>query len=164
MFDWLKRHPDNAKRFNSAISTFVPSGRSASFLIESFDWSSLGAGTVVDIGGASGGVSVLLAENFPALNFVVQDLPEAIEGAAAKLPPDVAHRIKFMAHDFFTEQPVEAKTYFLRTILHNWPDQFCVRILRNLIPALKRGANIVISDSVLAKPGTLTLLAERNIR
>lgn len=164
MFDWLKKNPAQARRFTSAISTLVPSGRPADFLIESFDWASLGNGTVVDVGGGSGGVSILLAERFPDLNFVVQDLPEAIEGAADKVPSSVAARIKFMAHDFFTDQTIVADTYLLRAIFHNWPDAYCVKILRKLMPALKRGAKIIVNDSLVPKPGTLPLLAERNIR
>ncbi|KAM0797379.1 O-methyltransferase [Usnea florida] len=164
MFDWLGKNPAQAKRFTSAISTLVPSGRPASFLVESFDWASIGSGTVVDVGGSSGGVSILLAENFPALDFVVQDLPEAIEGAADKLPASLAHRIKFMTHDFFTDQPVVADIYLLRAIFHNWPDTYCIKILQKLIPALKRGAKIVINDSLVPGPGTLPLLAEKNIR
>ena len=132
--------------------------------MNSFDWASLDDGTVVDVGGSSGGVSILLAEEFPALNFVVQDLPEAIEGAADKVPASVADRIKFMAHDFFTDQPVIAGTYLLRAIFHNWPDAYCIKILQRLIPALKSGAKLVINDSLVPGPGTLPLLAERNIR
>lgn len=41
-----------------------------------------------------------------------------------------------MATDFLeTEQPVkDADVYFMRAVLHNWPDEYCVRILRNLLP------------------------------
>lgn len=164
MFDWLGKHPAQAKRFASAISTLVPSGRPATFLIGSFDWASLGNATVVDVGGSTGGVSTLLAENFPALKFVVQDLPEVIEGAADKVSANIAHRIDFMAYDLFTEQPVVADIYLLRAIFHNWPDAYCVKILQKLIPALKNGAKIVINDSLVPGPGVLPLLAERNIR
>ena len=164
MFDWLGKHPAKAKRFASAISTLVPSGRPAAFLTKSFDWASLGETTVVDVGGSTGGVSILLAEQFPALNFVVQDLPEVIEGAADRLPPSVSHRIKFMAHDFFTDQPVVAAAYLLRAIFYNWPDAYCVTILQKLIPALQHGSKIIINDSLVPGPGTLPLLAERNLR
>lgn len=142
----------------------MPSGRAASFLAEGFDWASLGEATVVDVGGSSGGVSILLAERFPALNFVVQDLSEAIEGAAEKVPTNVARRIRFMTHDFFTDQTVVAKVYLLRAIFHNWPDAYCVKILQKLIPALQDGAKIIINDSLLPEPGTLTVLPERNVR
>ncbi|KAG8527118.1 uncharacterized protein KY384_008547 [Bacidia gigantensis] len=164
MFDWLEKHPDKARRFNSAVSTLVPSGRAATLLKESFDWNSIGDGTVVDVGGASGAISIMLAKDFPALNFVVQDLPKALEGTAERLPRDLIHRIKFMNHDFFTDQTVVADAYLLRAIFHNWPDAYCVKILQRLIPALKPGARIIVNDSIVPPPGTLSLLAERNVR
>ena len=60
-----------------------------------------------------------------------------------------------MAHDFFKEaQPVHgADVYFFRFIFHNWPDKYCLKILRSLIPALKTGAKVVIIDYVLPGPG-----------
>lgn len=164
MFEWLGKNPAQAERFHSAISTLVPSRRTSSFLTQSFDWASLRNGTVVDVGGAQGAVSILLAEAFPDLHFVVQDLPQVLLGAREKVPPHVAQRIEFVAHDFFTDQPVVADAYFLRAVLHNWPDGYCVKILRRLVPALRNGTRIVINDSLVPKPGTLPLLAERNIR
>ncbi|CAG8957850.1 hypothetical protein HYFRA_00000190 [Hymenoscyphus fraxineus] len=164
MFDWLGKNPEKARRFTSAISTLVPSGQAATFLTKAFDWISLGSGTIVDVGGSSGGVSILLAQEFEKLNFVVQDLPEAIDRAEGKVPENLRHRINFMAHDFFTDQPVIADAYLLRAIFHNWPDHYCVKILRKLIPALRNGVKIVINDGLVPEPGTLDLFAERNIR
>lgn len=69
-----------------------------------------------------------------------------------------------MIHDFFIQQPIVADVYLFRAIFHNWPDHYCVKILHSLIPALKHGARIIVNDGVVPEPGTLDLLAERNIR
>ncbi|TVY82682.1 O-methyltransferase gsfB [Lachnellula suecica] len=164
MFDWLGKHPEKARRFTSAISTLVPTGRQELFLLREFDWASLGNGTVVDVGGSSGGVSIQLAKEFQDLDLVVQDLPEAIDGAAEKVPVELRPRVKFMEHDFFTDQPVVAEAYLFRAIFHNWPDHYCVKILQKLVPALRHGTMIIINDGIAAEPGTLDLLSERNIR
>jgi hypothetical protein len=63
-------------------------------------------------------------------------------------------QIKFMQHDFFTPQPIKgADVYLLRWILHNWTDDKSVEILKNLIPALKKGSKVLINDGCLPEPG-----------
>ena len=71
----------------------------------------------------AGGMSLELAKRFPSLNFVLQDRASVVEKAkvvwAREVPGVVASgRIKFMAHDFFTEQPIKrAEVYLMRHIL-----------------------------------------------
>jgi hypothetical protein len=80
------------------------------------------------------------------------------------LPKELSNKIEFMPHDFFTEQPVQhADVYFFRWIFHNWSDKYCTQILRNLIPALKNGARIVINDNVLPEPGVLPIWREEKL-
>ena len=70
--------------------------------------------------------------------------------------------MKFMAHDFFTEQPVVgADVYYFRWILHDWSDKYCTRILKALIPALKPGARIVLSERCLEPPCTVSHAQEK---
>lgn len=165
MFEYLDRHPDKAKRFASAMRSFnVSLGHEPLSVIKNFPWESVGTGTVVDIGGSEGHVSIALAQTYPLLNFVVQDRPEVIKDAANRLPAGLSDRIRFMAHDFFTEQPIKADVYLLRRILHNWPDSYCVKILQSLVPALGRDARIVINDGVVPDPRTLPYLAEKTVR
>jgi hypothetical protein len=58
--------------------------------------------------------------------------------------------VTFQAHDFFAEQPVHgADIYFLKQVLHDWPDRDCERIVRALVPALKPGARIVLCEGVV---------------
>lgn len=65
----------------------------------------------------------------------------------------------------FTPQPVHgADVYYLRHILHDWPDEFAVKIIANLVPALKDGARILISDSVIPEPGMLHGADEKFVR
>ena len=96
---------------------------------------------------------------------MVQDLPPVIEEASKNLPPDLRERITFEAYDFFTPQTVhDADVYFFRWIFHNWPDKYCIDILKNLIPALKQGAKIVISDAVVPPAGRMSPAMESRIR
>ena len=54
--------------------------------------------------------------------------------------------------------------YFLSNILHNWSDPDAVRIIKALVPALKPGARVLISERVMPEPGSVTVLKEREYR
>lgn len=60
-----------------------------------------------------------------------------------------------MSHDFFTPQPVKgAKAYYLKMVLHDWPDAQCREILNNLKPALVPGfSKILINEIVVLDQG-----------
>lgn len=100
--------------------------------------------------------------------FVVQDLRENVDrgkAAAAQLPADIASRISFQEHDFFKAQPVHgAEVYLLRMILHDWADADAVAILRELVGAMGSGSRLVIMDSVLPRPGSMSSTQERMLR
>ncbi|KAJ3492775.1 hypothetical protein NLG97_g5159 [Lecanicillium saksenae] len=114
----------------------------------SFDWKALGESTVVDVGGSGGHDSFYLAEKFPELKIVVEDLPE-VEPAFKKHQPEALRdRVTFVAHDFFKPQTVQADVFLIKLILHDWPDEECVKILRGFIPALRPGARIFLLDYV----------------
>jgi trans-aconitate methyltransferase len=160
---------DNERRktaFSNAM-TYMQSrqgfGFSASQLLSSYDWAS--AATVVDIGGGHGTTCVHIAESNPSIRCIVQDLPDIVAEGERLIPSEVADKITFMAHDFFTEQPVkDADVYFLRWILHDWSDPKAITILRNLIPALKSGTNIVLQEFILPDPGVVSFYQEKIIR
>ncbi|KAK2772300.1 hypothetical protein FQN53_004663 [Emmonsiellopsis sp. PD_33] len=164
-FQYLSQHPDRAQRFARAMGSAASSPGLVA-LSAYFDWGQLPPGsTVVDVGGSQGHVSIHLAKTFPHLQFVVQDLPEVIQGAEAKVPECVKGRITFSSHDMFTEQPVkDADVYLLRYVLHDWSDKNSVKILGKLVPSLKKGAKVVIQDHLLPEPGTMKLLHEMQIR
>ncbi|KAK3991366.1 S-adenosyl-L-methionine-dependent methyltransferase [Cladorrhinum sp. PSN332] len=155
IFAVLAQSPLRAARFANAMKAFTSDpGFELSHLVNNFPWGDLRPNsTVVDVGGSQGHVCYALAQQFPRLNFIVQDLRSAISAAS---PNPAFPQVEFMSHDFFEPQPVHgADVYLFRWIFHNWSDKYGVKILRNLIPALRPGAKIVINDSVLPEPGAL---------
>ncbi|KAF2678003.1 putative O-methyltransferase [Lentithecium fluviatile CBS 122367] len=93
------------------------------------------SGTVIDLGGSHGDAAFALARKYPSLRLIVQELPEVVTNSQEEEDLDV----KFMVHDFFEEQLVKATdVYLYRWNLHNWPDKYCIKTLRALIPVLKR--------------------------
>ncbi|KAI9147247.1 putative aflatoxin biosynthesis ketoreductase nor-1 [Paramyrothecium foliicola] len=82
------------------------------------------------------------------------------------LPSEVASRVDFLAHDFLVNiQPVaNAEVYFFRVVLHNFPDNVAIAILRNLIPAMKARGKHVINDVVVPRIGERPAGALANVR
>ncbi|KAF2147765.1 O-methyltransferase [Myriangium duriaei CBS 260.36] len=148
------RHRDMVKAMD-AWSSWLPVGP----INKNYPWSNVKK--MVDIGGGHGQVSLSIARHDPTPQFVVQDLPNVVANGPA-IPTEFTNRITFMAHDMFDEQPVkDADVYFFRSVLHDWPDNSVVRILKALIPALKPGARVVIHDPTMPPPGTLSPRADR---
>lgn len=166
LFACLAKDPTRASRFANAMANLAQDpGFSPEHICQNYAWGHLGAATVVDVGGSSGTFAIALAEHFPKLRIIVQDRPDVVQVASKQLPEPLKQRVSFMAHDFFTEQPIkDADVYFLKWILHDWSDQYAIRILRCLIPALRRGAKIVLHEYVVPQPGEVSVLKEREIR
>ncbi|KZT63930.1 S-adenosyl-L-methionine-dependent methyltransferase [Daedalea quercina L-15889] len=122
-------------------------------LYADYPWASLGSATVVDVGRS--GMCLELAKRYPDLKFVLQDRPPAIEKAKSvwqdELPEAVeSQRITFMDHDFFRTQPVKgAEVYFMRSVLHDWPDEESCAILKHLCDAMCPHSRILTADHVL---------------
>jgi hypothetical protein len=171
-YDYMEAHPEFARRFALAQTSFAsfrhrPADSATHLTLNgAYEWSSLGSGLVVDVGGSQGTDGVDIATQNPALRILVQDLPKQLVGAEAMLPEDLraSGRVSFMPYSFFTPQTVSADVYLIKQCLHNWPDHYCVCILKNQVPALKPGARLVIVDSVVPPPGDMSLMDERTVR
>lgn len=106
----------------------------------------------VDVGGGHGHQSIHLLERHPQLatRIVLQDLPETI----SHLPATFPSTIHASSQNFFEPQPAEmrgAKFFYLRRILHDWPDKDCLKILAHLRDAVSEGRedNRILIDEVV---------------
>ena len=167
-FEHLTKHPKEAERFSQAMEfvTMNPAF-STEYFIQTYDFSSLPPGaTFIDVGGSHGRVAIQVAQANPGMRCIVQDLSEStIATGKARLPEDLEGRVEFMVYDFWTEQPVKgADVYYFRWVFHDWSDTYAVKLLKNLVPALKRGSRVVINDVCLPPKGATTLYQERLTR
>ncbi|KAJ9155625.1 O-methyltransferase [Pleurostoma richardsiae] len=170
MFVTFGRDPERARRMGRAMASLTGGeGYEVRYLVDGYDFSDVDAagGTLVDVGGSHGFVCVDLARKYRRMRFVVQDLQKTVDSAPRPVCEDaqVAERISFQAYDFFTPQVVEgADVYFFRWIMHNYSTPYAVKILKNLVPALKPGARVVINDHCLREPGLENPWDERIMR
>ncbi|KAF4990452.1 hypothetical protein FDECE_14393 [Fusarium decemcellulare] len=112
---------------------------------------------LVDVGGGLGHeLAPLCSGNTaPPGKLVLQDLPAVID--EAKASGNLPKAIEAVAHDFFKPQPEQhrgAQAYFMRLILHDWPDSECATILSHLRDAMTKGySRLLINEAVLRDVG-----------
>ncbi|KAF2259763.1 S-adenosyl-L-methionine-dependent methyltransferase [Lojkania enalia] len=160
VYEFLAQHPERARRFGAGMRFFTQGSHlDLNYLFEAFPWREYDSNdfTVVDVGGGHGGVAIELATKTMNMHFIVQDIEGTIEAGRTALPEELKGRVTFMTHDFFSEQPISADVYFFRWIMHNWSDEYCERIIRNLLPAMKRGARILLYEHEMDETPTSRL-------
>ncbi|KAI1144405.1 O-methyltransferase [Hypoxylon sp. FL0543] len=168
MFEFYAKNPQYAARFAKAMGGITRVDRQITELKDDFPWGSL-QGTVVDVGGGSGHVSIALARAFPHLSFVVQDGSAEMLAQGKKLDlRDIQGRVTWMQHNFFEPQPLcDVAAFFIRQCTHNWCDRDVVTIFKSFVPGLegsKPGTPLLINDTVIPEPGTRPAYSERGLR
>lgn len=136
-------------------------------LIQDADLSDSGLALFVDIGGAHGLGSARLLAKQPGLpnlaKLVVKGLPAVVSGQAKE---NTSHRVERMAYDFFQTQPLlEARTYFLHAVPHDWPDGDCKRIFHEVKAAMRRGySKLLIYEMVMSSEGATSLMTTLDLQ
>ncbi|KAL0565880.1 hypothetical protein V5O48_016138 [Marasmius crinis-equi] len=173
LFDWYKAHPELGQRFDKAMIGWTRTTGSISVMNSKFDllesftpmknasssdfpWGKMPPGTTIcDIGSGVGTVSLSIAKAHSYLHVTLQDLPEPLQQArivwSHELPEAVDNkRVEFVTMDFLKETPVGAQNiYYMKHILHNWPDSDAITILRNVANAMTRESRLLIHEIVL---------------
>ncbi|KAL8828619.1 MAG: hypothetical protein Q9191_002478 [Dirinaria sp. TL-2023a] len=148
-FDWLQMHPVELATFSAAMaaSSALGHNQTVATISSLFPHSTTAEVLLVDVGGGRGRIlEDVRTQRLDLIGrMIVQDLPEEIAGRTTSAA------VEAIEHDFFTPQPVHgAHTYYLRHVLHDWPDTACRVILRQTIVAMTRGySRVVVVDAVL---------------
>lgn len=107
----------------------------------------------VDVGGNLGHQVRKFQETYPGLagKYVLEDLPEVV-AHVTDLPPSTTK----IGHDFFTPQPADvknAKAFYLRTILHDWPEKQARKILSHIVDAMADDSVVLIHEVIMPESG-----------
>jgi SAM-dependent methyltransferase len=104
---------------------------------------------VVDVGGGHGEFLATVLRAWPALHGICVDLPPAAAGARQLLSrAGLESRAEFEAGDFLVSIP-SADALLLKSVLHNWDDGKCARILLNCRRALAAGGRLLVVERAL---------------
>ncbi|KAL0443924.1 UNVERIFIED_CONTAM: Trans-resveratrol di-O-methyltransferase [Sesamum latifolium] len=104
-----------------------------------------GLKSMVDVGGGTGTVAKAIADAFTGLKCVVLDLPHVVAGCEG------TENLTFVAGDMFEYIP-PADAVFMKWILHDWPDEKCLKILEKCKQAISnkdKGGKVIIVDMVV---------------
>lgn len=152
-FEWLAHNPADQKAFNSVMTMnrrIIDTEWYEHFPVEEKLQVSPDRALLVDIGGGIGHDLSQLKQHFPELpgRLVVQDLQSVIGDIKDPLPEGV----EAMAHNMFDPQPVKcAKAYYLRTVLHDWPDKQAVEILKRVHEAMAEDSILLVNEHNMAE-------------
>ncbi|KAK7056304.1 hypothetical protein VNI00_002857 [Paramarasmius palmivorus] len=125
-------------------------------VMNAYDWKAVPAGSlVVDVGGGIGSVTHTILQHCPNLKFVVQDLPGPIDDGkkwwATNMPQAIeSGQVNLEVHDFLTPQPQKGpKIFMIKQIMHDWSDEYCVKILKHLRDAATPETKLLVLESIM---------------
>ncbi|OSC97041.1 S-adenosyl-L-methionine-dependent methyltransferase [Trametes coccinea BRFM310] len=160
-FSWLES-PGNEFRFErfGHAMTGTREWETKEGILYGYPWASLAHGSVlVDVAGGLGSTSLTVATAHPHIAVVVEDRPQVVEIAPSAWGSTFASlfesgRMSFRNRDIFgpwTPLPSGKipDVFLIRLILHDWPDQKCVKILSTLRAAAGQDTKLVIGDMLL---------------
>lgn len=146
-------HPEANDLFNRAMTGVAASMHDAA--LEVYDFSRFES--MIDVGGGHGHLLATVLRKYPGMRGSVFDQAHVIGGAAPTFAgAGVADRAGATAGSFFEKIPsppagvkAEKAAYVMSHILHDWNDEQCLSILRNIRAACQPGTTLLVFDAVI---------------
>ena len=136
----------DAGLFNEAMASMTRSA--IPDILSAYDFT--GIPILMDVGGGVGELIGAVLKKCPTMRGIVFDLPHCAEGARKHLSDaGVSDRCGFIAGSFFDPLPPGAEAIMMKSIIHDWNDERCVRLLHNCRRVLQRGARLIVIDRVM---------------
>ncbi|GAB4861493.1 hypothetical protein Ancab_040070 [Ancistrocladus abbreviatus] len=97
---------------------------------------------LVDVGGCFGHTLNVILSKYPNIKAINFDLPHVVQHA----PPRSG--IEHVSGDMFESVP-SGDGIFMKTILHNWSDDHCIKLLKNCYSALPNNGKLIVVERVV---------------
>ncbi len=146
MFEELYSDPARLEQFMHAMAGISAGNFHA--LAQTFDFSRYA--TLSDIGGATGQLSIIVAERHPHLHCTTCDLPVVRPIAERAIAAaGVADRVSAADLDFFTEPIPKADVVTMGLILHDWNLERKQHLIRAAYEALPEGGAFIVVENLI---------------
>jgi hypothetical protein len=158
IFEYMAKNPGWGKYFDDTMSGL--SVQETEAVQRAFDFGVMG--TIADLGGGHGALLCSILQKNPKQSGVLFDQPHVLEGAKATIASmELGARVKLTGGNFFEEVPVTADCYMLKHIIHDWDDERCTTILKNVKRAMRPGSRLLVIDMIIRpdnQPGFVKFL------
>lgn len=146
LFGFLDQHPEAAEIFNDAMTSIT--GMDSDAIAAAYDFSR--KATIVDVGGGRGSLMTAILRAHPHATGILFDRPPVLAGVSAALAAKgLTDRCAVMAGDFFDSVPHGGDVYILKDIVHDWPDDRAVAVLKNCRRAMREEARLLVIERVI---------------
>lgn len=149
----FKANPEANDLFNRAMTGIAASMHRAA--LEAYDFSRFES--LIDVGGGHGHLLATILKANPDMRGVVFDQAHVIDGAAPIFKSfGVENRAGVASGSFFESIPAHPANvaagkgaYVMSHILHDWNDEQCLVILKNVRAASRPGTTLLVFDAVI---------------
>jgi hypothetical protein len=148
VFQYFQENPAEAKIFNDAMTNISTLDSPAVAAAYSFE----GIGSVVDVAGGHGLLLATVLGRNPHLKGTLLDAPHVVEGAKEGPLKPYLSRCTLVGGDMFSSVPPGADAYMMKHIIHDWPDELCIKLLKLCRKAVNPGGRLLVVDGVI-RPG-----------
>ncbi len=146
MFAELYKEPKRLEQFMDAMAG-ISGGNFAAFA-DKFDFSRYK--TLCDVGGATGLLSILVAQRHPHLRCVSADLPVVVPIAERRIAAaGLSDRIAAQSLDFLAQPLPKADVITMGLILHDWNLDGKMHLIRAAYAALPPGGAFVVIENLI---------------
>jgi hypothetical protein len=153
-FELLAEEPEQAEHFNRSMSAY--SGAMTDAILAAYDFSSIKR--LADVGGGHGKLLSAVLNQNPGMTGVVYDLPEVVAGAHGQEHLQACgDRISFEAGSFFDRVPSGCDAYMMKFIIHDWSDEHCRTILKNIRQQLSVDGCVLVLEQIVKQTPELSL-------
>jgi ubiquinone/menaquinone biosynthesis C-methylase UbiE len=145
-FEYLCKHPAEGRHFDAWMGQ--GSGHRHEAVAAAYDFST--AASIVDIGGGNGALLRTIAQRHAGPRGIVFDREDVVAAIAPRALEEglEAGRITAVGGDFFAQVPAGADLYLLARVLHDWPDDDCLRILRACRRAMRADGRLLVIEQL----------------
>jgi hypothetical protein len=150
-FDHAMHEPEYAEAFDAGMSSY--SRLQTAWVLDALrDYDFASVTHLCDVGGGQGHLLCHILRQHPHLVGTVLERPSVLEHAQALWAErlNVTNRCRYVAGDMFVDVP-PADAYIMKMILHDWNDEECVEILRNVNHRAPPTGRIFIVEHVISE-------------
>lgn len=145
-FEKLYEDPQRLEQFLEAMAGIQM--RAFMAFAKSFDFTKYI--TFVDIGGATGALSLVVAQYNPHMQAITFDLPAVERVAKSWIEKfNLSERVKTHNGDFFQDDFPKADIITMGNILHDWGYNDKLRLMQKAYSALPEGGAFVVIESII---------------